>query len=80
MVYLYSVENVISLGKLIGLLFCLPSSLFFFVKNSKNTRSSPCNGNHFSSICVRPDDHTVSALYVACATRAINKYHPSVAF
>ena len=50
MAYLYSVENVITLGKLIGLLFCLPSSLFFFVENSKNTRmSSPCNGNHFSS-------------------------------
>ena len=39
MEYLYSVENVITLGKLIGLLFCLPSSLFFFVENSKNTRN-----------------------------------------
>ena len=36
MAYLYSVENVITFGKLIGLLFCLPSSLFFFVENSKN--------------------------------------------
>ena len=33
MVYLYSVENVITLGKLIGLLICIPSSL------SKNTRN-----------------------------------------
>ena len=32
-------ENVITLGKLIGLLFCLPSSLLFFVENSKNTRN-----------------------------------------
>ena len=47
--YLYSVENVISLGKLIGLLFCLPSSLFFFVENPKiQGMSWPCNGNHFS--------------------------------
>ena len=39
MVYLYSVENVITLGKLIGLLFCFSFSLFFFVVNSKNTRN-----------------------------------------
>ena len=52
MAYLYSVENVITLGKLIGLLFCLPSSLFFFVETPKKIQgmSSPCNGNHFSSI------------------------------
>ena len=28
-----------TLGKLIGLLFCLPSSLLLFVENSKNTRN-----------------------------------------
>ena len=49
--YLYSVENVITLGKLIGLLFCLPSSLFFLLKTPKiQGMSSPCNGNHYSSI------------------------------
>ena len=32
-------ENVITLDKLIGLLFCLPSSLLFFYENSKNTRN-----------------------------------------
>ena len=32
MVYLWSVENVITLGKLICLLFCLPSSLLLFVE------------------------------------------------
>ena len=31
-------------------------------------------------ICVQPDDRTVPTLYVACAARAINKYHPSLAF
>ena len=41
-----------NLGKLIGLLFCLPSSLFFFVEKTPKIQgmSSPCNGNHFSSI------------------------------
>ena len=33
------VENVITLDKLIGLLFCLPSSLLLFVENSENTRN-----------------------------------------
>ena len=28
-----------TLGKLIGLLFCLPSSLLLFVENTKNTRN-----------------------------------------
>ena len=32
-------ENVITLDKLIGLLFCLPSSLLFFDENSKNIRN-----------------------------------------
>ena len=53
MVYLKSVENVITLGKLIGLLFlfCLPLlSLFFF---KRNDLARPVFGNHFSSICCR---------------------------
>ena len=32
-------ENVITLGKLIGLLLCLPSSLLLIVENSKNSRN-----------------------------------------
>ena len=32
-------ENVITLDKLIGLLFCLSSSLLFFDENSKNTKN-----------------------------------------
>ena len=52
MVYLKSVENVIILGKLIGLLFlfCLPL-LSTFLKEERP--HSPCNGNHFSSIIGR---------------------------
>ena len=45
-------ENVISLGKLIGLLFCSLPTLSFVFENSKNTRNELarlCNGNHFSS-------------------------------
>ena len=49
MVYLKSVENVITLGKLIGLLFlfCLPLLSILFLKERPR---SPCNGNHFSSL------------------------------
>ena len=48
MVYLKSVENVITLGKLIGLLFlfCLPLLSILFLKTKRN---DPCNENHFSS-------------------------------
>ena len=48
MVYLKSVENVITLGKLIGLLFlfCLPLLSILFLKTKRNLAR---NGNHFSS-------------------------------
>ena len=48
MVYLKSVENVITLGKLISLLFlfCLPLLSILFLKERPR---SPCNVNHFSS-------------------------------
>ena len=51
MVYLKSVENVITLGKLIGLLFlfCLPLLSILFLKTKEERPRSPCNGNHFSS-------------------------------
>ena len=47
MVYLKSVENVITLGKLIGLLFlfCLPLLYILFLRNDL---ARPV-GNHFSS-------------------------------
>ena len=46
MVYLKSVENVITLCKLIGLLFlfCLP-----LLSILEERPHSPCNGNHFLS-------------------------------
>ena len=44
-------ENVLTLGKVIGLLlFCPPSSLFIYFLNSKNTRyelARPVMGNIF---------------------------------
>ena len=51
MVYLKSVENVITLGKLIGLLFlfCLPLLSILFLKTKRNDLARPVNGNHFSS-------------------------------
>ena len=50
--YLKSVENVITLGKLIGLLFlfCLSLLSILFLKTPKiRGMTSSCNGNHFSS-------------------------------
>ena len=43
MVYLKSVENVITLGKLIGLLFlfCLPLLSILFLKTKKNDLARP---------------------------------------
>ena len=52
MVYLKSVENVITLGKLIGLLFlfCLPLFSILFLKTKRNDLARPVmHGNHFSS-------------------------------
>ena len=53
MVYLKSVENVITLGNLIGLLFlfCVSLLSILFLKTPKirGMTCSPCNGNHCSS-------------------------------
>ena len=59
MVYLLSVENVITLGKLLSVWFCFLLHSILFLKNSnlisyiqnnfKQRARSPCNGNHFSS-------------------------------
>ena len=48
MVYLKSVENVITLGKLIGLLFlfCLPLSILF-LKTKRNDLARPVIGTVF---------------------------------
>ena len=49
MVYLKSVENVITLGKLIGLLFlfCLPLLSILFLKNKRNDLARPVMGTIF---------------------------------
>ena len=49
MVYLKSVENVITLGKLIGLLFlfCLPLLSLFFLKTKRNDLARPVMGTIF---------------------------------
>ena len=48
-VYLKSVENVITLGKLIGLCFysVSPSSLFCFLKTKRNDLARPVMGTIF---------------------------------
>ena len=49
MVYLKSVENVITLGKLIGLLFlfCLPLLSNLFLKTKRNDLARPVMGTIF---------------------------------
>ena len=49
MVYLKSVENVIPLGKLIGLLFlfCLPLLSILFLKTKRNDLARPVMGTIF---------------------------------
>ena len=49
MVYLKSVENVLTLGKLIGLLFlfCLPLLSILFLKTKRNDLARPVMGTIF---------------------------------
>ena len=49
MVYLKSVENVITLGKLIGLLFlfCFPVLSILFLKTKRNDLARPVIGTIF---------------------------------
>ena len=49
MVYLKSAENVITLGKLIGLLFlfCLPLLSILFLKTKRNDLAHPVMGTIF---------------------------------
>ena len=58
MVYLKSVENVITLGKLIGLLFlfCLPLLSILFLKTKRNDLARPVMGTIF--LVIRHFSHT----------------------
>ena len=60
MVYLKSVENVITLGKLIGLLFlfCLPLLSILFLKTKRNDLARPVMGTIF--LVYKPNDHCCS--------------------
>ena len=53
MVYLKSVENVITLGKLIDLLFlfCLPLLSILFWKTKRNALARPVMGTIFLVVC-----------------------------
>ena len=64
MVYLKSVENVITLGKLIGLLFlfCLPILPIWFLKTKGNDLARPLMGTIFLVI-----EEYGSTLYVGLA-------------
>ena len=58
MVYLKSVENVITLGKLIGLLFlfCLPLLSILFLKTKRNDLVRPVMGTIFLVKAARSKD------------------------
>ena len=63
MVYLKSVENVITLGKLIGLLFlfCLPLLFILFLKTKRNDLARPVMGTIFLVVI-----SMVAGLQTAC--------------
>ena len=59
--YLKSVENVITLGKLIGLLFlfCLPLLSILFLKTKMNDFARPVMGTIFLFQCAEVNDDFV---------------------
>ena len=65
MVYLKSVDNVITLGKLIGLLFlfCLPLLSILFLKTKRNDLARPVMGTIFLVIAHRGRLYTMVAMY-----------------
>ena len=73
MVYLKSVENVITLGKLIGLLFlfCLPLSILF-LKTKRNDLARPVMGTIFlvfhvvKQIPMKYPIYFILPLYIFC--------------
>ena len=73
MVYLKSVENVITLGKLIGLLFlfCLPLLSILFLKTKRNDLARPVMGTIFLVyICI----YVVGMLSVCCMSVVCQSY------
>ena len=67
MVYLKSVENVITLGKLIGLLFlfCLPLLSILFLKTKRNDLARPVMGTIFLvTYTYYTLTHVISLIYV----------------
>ena len=74
MVYLKSVENVITLGKLIGLLFlfCLPLLSLLFLKTKRNDLACPVMGTIFLVRIGRatPPGHQALASTRSCLSTA----------
>ena len=64
MVYLKSVENVITYGKLIGLLFlfCLPLLSILFLKTKRNDLARPVMGTIFLVLILRINCTSVAAI------------------
>ena len=64
-VYLKSVENVITLGKLIGLLFlfCLPLLSIWFLKTKRNDLARPVMGTIFLVLHADPCNKSYVGMY-----------------
>ena len=64
MVYLKSVENVITLGKLIGLLFlfCLPLLSILFLKTKRNDLARPVMGTIFLVISIKNSTENIEQM------------------
>ena len=79
MVYLKSVENVITLGKLIGLLFlfCLPLLSILFLKSKRNDLARPVMGTIFLVYTRTPTCERVKGL--ACETTRLHTLPCSLA-
>ena len=71
MVYLKSVENVITLGKLIGLLFlfCLPLLSILFLKTKRKDLARPVMGTIFKVYISR--DYVYMSVCLVCQINCV---------
>ena len=78
MVYLKSVENVITLGKLIGLLFlfCLPLLSILFLKTKRNDLARPVMGTIFLVMSQCACTKVVSFLSMRRTSGNLHRFSP----
>ena len=62
-----------NIDKMIGLLFCLPSSVLFLKTPKIQGMSSPCNGNHFSSYIINLMCFYIMALFTTSSRLTVHR-------